>query len=118
MQINISTRHGHISAATQEKLTAKLERLPRFLDRVTAVNLTLNLEHEETPDVELSVSVERAEDFVANDRSESLMGSVDAVIHKVEQQLRRHKEKLTNHRPGGRRIQRVPAEGDELSESE
>ncbi len=53
MQINISTRHGHISEATREKITAKLEKLSRLFERLTAIELTVDLEHEEDPLMDL-----------------------------------------------------------------
>lgn len=108
MQINISTRHGHLSPDTQEKLAAKLQRLSRLHDRLTAVNATVDLERADEPHVELRVSVERAADFVAADRSASLLGSLDSAIHKLEQQLRRHKERITDRRTSGRRGEIVP----------
>ena len=37
VQINISTRHGHISDETQEKINEKLEKLPRIYDRISAI---------------------------------------------------------------------------------
>ena len=98
MQINISTRHGHLSQSTQDRITEKVEKLLRFNDRLTATEVTVDLEHKETPHVEFRVSVEKAEDFVATDSEESLMAAVDACLHKIEQQLRKHKEKLIGHR--------------------
>ncbi len=103
MQINVSARHGHLSTATREKITEKVERLFRLYDRLTAVNVTVDLEHKETPELEIRVSVERTADIVATDRSENLMASLDGAVHKLEQQLRKHKEKRTNHRNTGRR---------------
>lgn len=100
MQINISARHGHLSAATQEKITEKVERIRRYFDRVTAIHVTADLDHRETPTVELRVSAEHCDDFVAIETAE-LMTALDAVIHKVEHQLRKHKEKLTGHRATG-----------------
>ncbi len=101
MQINISTRHGHLSAETQEKLSEKLAKLSRFHERISAVNATVDLEHPDSPLVELRVSVERAGEFVATDRSDVLVGALDAAIHKLEQQLRKHKEKITDRRHAG-----------------
>ena len=100
MQINISARHGHLSTATQERITEKVEKLQRFFERVTAIQVTADLEHREAPTVELRVSAEHAVDFLAAETGE-LMAALDAVIHKVEQQLRKHKEKLTEHRAVG-----------------
>ena len=115
MQVNISTRHGHISAATREKITDKVEKLLRFNDRLTATEVTVDLEHKEAPKVEFRVSVEKAVDFVAADENESLMAAVDSCLHKVEQQLRKHKEKMVGHR--GATGRRTPVE-PETAEAE
>lgn len=114
MQINISTRHGHLSSDTQEKITDKVGKLLRFNDRLTATEVTVDLEHKEMPSVEFRVSVEKAEDFVATNHSESLMTAVDSCLHKIEQQLRKHKEKMVGHRGAtGRRtpVEPEPATG-------
>lgn len=98
MQINISVRHGHLSDASQDKIKAKFEKLTRIFDRLTSIEVTIDLEHDETPAVDIRVSAEHKHDFVANDQSNSLMGSIDTALHKMEQQLRRYKEKIQQHR--------------------
>lgn len=103
MQIEISTRHGHLSSTTRERIASKVEKLPRLFDRVTAIHVTVDLEKEETPEVEIRVSAEHAEDFVGTERAGSLWESVDLALHKLEQQIRRHKSKDTDRRHGGRR---------------
>ncbi len=103
VQIQISTRHGHLSDETKRKFTEKLERLPRFFERVTAVVATVDLGHEERPTVELRLSAERVDDFVAIEHAETLMGALDGVVQKMEQQLRKQKEKWADHRTEGRR---------------
>lgn len=108
VQINISTRHGDLSAATQEKITEKVEKLPRFFDRLTAIQVTANLEHVDAPEVELRVSAEHTSDFVATDSSSSVLAALDGVIHKIEGQLRKHKEKLTGHRATAHKHIEVP----------
>ena len=97
MQVNISARHGHLSDATREKITAKLERLARLFERLTAIEVTVDLEHEQTPLVDVRVSAEHKHDFVATEQSTSLMAALDGVIHKLEQQLRKYKEKVQDH---------------------
>ena len=98
MQVSISVRHGNLSEASQEKIAAKFERMTRIFDRLTAIEVTIDLEHDETPAVDVRVSAEHKHDFVAADRSNSLMGSVDTALHKMEQQLRRYKKKIQEHR--------------------
>jgi hypothetical protein len=65
VQVNISARHGELSATTQEKISEKVRKLPKFFDRLTAIHVTVDLAHKEKPNVELRVTAEHAEDFVA-----------------------------------------------------
>ncbi len=94
MQIQISTRHGQLSEASQQRITAKAEKLLRIFDRLAAIEVIIDLTDETTPRVDLKVSAEHKHDFVAHDQSDNLMGSVDAVVHRLEQQLRKYKEKV------------------------
>jgi putative sigma-54 modulation protein len=97
VQVNISARHGHLSDATREKIEAKVERLIRLFERLSAIDVTVNLEHEQNPSVDVRVSAEHKHDFVATETSTSLMAALDGVIHKLEQQLRKYKEKVQDH---------------------
>lgn len=94
MQIKISTRHGQLSDASQKKIAGKAEKLLRIFDRLTSIEVIVDLEDETNPRVDLKVAAEHKHDFVAHDQSESLMGSVDEAVHKAEQQLRKYKEKV------------------------
>jgi putative sigma-54 modulation protein len=97
VQISISARHGHLSDATREKITAKVEKLARLFERLLAIEVTVDLEHEDAPSVDLRVSAQHKHDFVATESSANLMGALDGAIHKVEQQLRKYKEKVQDH---------------------
>ena len=94
MQINISTRHGEISDATKEKITQKVEKLQRFFDRLTSIDVTVNLDKADEPSIEVAVKSEKRDDFIASYRSDDMFGSLDQVIAKLEQQVKKHKEKL------------------------
>lgn len=101
MQINISARHGHLSAETQEKIRDKLEKLRRLYDRISAIDATVDLEHQESRLVELRVSVERNDNFVSSEKATSVSAALDGAIHKIEQQLRKHKDKRRDRRSQG-----------------
>ncbi len=106
MEIKISTRHGHVSETTQAKITEKVEKLTRFFERLTAIEVTVDLEHRDAPTVDLKVSAEHKHDFVATNRSDELMASIDKVVDKMEQQLRKYKQKVQDrHRGPGHRQQ-------------
>jgi putative sigma-54 modulation protein len=111
VQIQISTRHGHLSEASQEKIKARAEKLLRIFDRLTAIEIIIDLTDSESPRVDAKVSAEHKHDFVAHDQSDNLMGSVDAVIHRLEQQLRKYKEKVQErHRNSDPRRREASAE--------
>jgi putative sigma-54 modulation protein len=101
VQVNISTRHGNLSAGTQAKITDKVEKLRRLFDRVTAIEVTVDLEHRESPTLELCASIEHADAFVATETSGSVMAALDGAIHKLEQQLRKYKDKRRDRRSQG-----------------
>jgi putative sigma-54 modulation protein len=110
VQIKISARHGALSDVSQSKIREKVEKLTRFYERVTAIEVTADLEHRDAPEVDIRVSVEHASDFVAREKAEELMAAVDAVIHKLEQQIRKHKERIQDrHRGPGPRQPAAPA---------
>jgi putative sigma-54 modulation protein len=113
MQIKISARHGHIGEKTQSKIEEKLEKLPRLYDRITAIELTINLEHEENPKVDLKVSGEHKAEFLASSASGEMWAAIDEVTEKIEQQLRKYKGKAQDrHRGPGRRQEGLAPEND------
>ncbi len=116
MEIKISTRHGHLSETTRTKVTEKLEKLTRFFERLTMIEVTVNLEHRDAPTVDLRVSAEHKHDFVATNRSDELMVSVDKVVDKMEQQLRKYKQKVQDRHRGPRPRQEVGTDQSELDD--
>ncbi len=106
MKIQVSTRHGQLSEASQEKISAKVEKLTRIFERLTAIDVVVDLSDEAKPKVDLKVAAEHKHDFVAHDQSTNLMGSVDTAVGRMEQQLRKYKEKVQErHRSGDPRRQ-------------
>ncbi len=123
MQVSISTRHGRLSEATQEKLRGKAEKLARFFDRLMAIEVVVDLTDEQQPKVDVNVSAEHKHDFVAHERGENLLGVMEACVQKIEQQLRKYKERVQErHRnPDVRRADEpapVAADGDPGEESD
>lgn len=100
MQVNISTRHGHLQGEDQQIIAAKVEKLRRFFDRINAIEVTVDLEKLDRPNVEINVSAEHAPDFVAATESSSVVAALDLTLDKVEQQIRKHKERVTDHKGG------------------
>lgn len=111
MQVNISARHGQISSATREKITEKVQRLRKYFDRVTRIEVTVDLEHREALEVEMRITAEHSPTFVASETAGELFMALDRVLPKLEQQLRKHKERIqSGHRQPGRKQMEVPLE--------
>jgi len=104
VQINVSARHGQLSGATQSKIASKVSRLKRYFSRLTALNVTVDLENQALPAVEIVASAEHFHEMVSREHSSQLWRSVDGAVQKLEQQLRKHKEKVLDHKHVNTRV--------------
>ena len=102
MQIKIAVRHGHLNDATQEMVRVKAEKLLHFFDRLTLIEVTIDLkaafEKKEMKMVEFVVQAEHKHDMVAREHHADLLAAVDLAVEKLEGQLRRYKDKIQDHR--------------------
>ena len=97
MQIKISARHGHLNEETQEFIREKADKLLHYFDRITMIEVTVDLRGDEKH-VEFLVQAEHKHNFVAHEKNGNLLAAVDLVMDKIEGQLRRYKEKIQDHR--------------------
>ncbi|TWT96727.1 Sigma 54 modulation protein / S30EA ribosomal protein [Botrimarina colliarenosi] len=99
MQIQVTARHGHLSDETHDRVKSKVEKLLRHFDRIMSMEVVVDLQDANKPKVDLLVSAEHKHDFVAHEQTHNLMTSVEACVHKVDQQIRKYKERvIENHR--------------------
>jgi putative sigma-54 modulation protein len=101
VQIKVSARHGHLSDHHQTEITAKAEKLLHYFERITMIEVTVDLtpdNHQNQKAVEIRVDAEHKHDFVATAEAEDLMAAVTAAVEKLKQQLRHYKEKVQSHR--------------------
>lgn len=101
MQVSVSARHGSLQPDDQSLIEDKVEKLRRLYDRVSAIEVIVDLGKLDSPSVETKVSVEHEDDFVASASATTVIGALDVLIPKMEKQLRRAKEKRTEHRATG-----------------
>ena len=117
MQLDISIRHGHLSEASQAKLKSRAEKLGRYFERLMGIEIIVDLSDEQAPQVDIKVSAEHKHDFVAHDKSDALMKSFDSAAQKIEQQLRKYKERVQQkHRNPQSRRQEVSSADVEREE--
>ena len=94
MEIKVTARHGELSDDIQETMRAKAAKLPKFFDRTTGIEVLADLKHSDNPKVEIIVSAEETSDFFASDTGTNVIVALDSTISKIEQQLKKHNEKL------------------------
>jgi putative sigma-54 modulation protein len=104
VQIKISARHGHLAESTQQFIREKAQKLLRFFDRLTMIEVTVDLQPGMNT-VEFVVQAEHKHDFVARESHPDVHTAVDTVEAKLEKQLRKYKEKIQDHR-------RTPSTGE------
>ena len=97
MQVAITTRHGTLSPSANEHITRKAEKLLTFFDRVTAIHVTVEYSNDRV-NVEILVDAEHRHDLVASESGDNVIAVFDAALHKMEQQVRKYKEKIQDHR--------------------
>jgi putative sigma-54 modulation protein len=97
VQIEISTRHGSLGAEQHSYLHEKAEKLLKYFGRLMSIRVAVDL-HKHAWWVEIIVSAEHKHDFVAREEGPTPEAAMDQCVHKIEQQLRRYKERVQNHR--------------------
>ena len=95
MEICITARHGSLSSDAAELIRQKVEKLTRFYDRVSSINVVIDLHKRGESGV-------HANDFFAASSGNNALSAVESVVQKLEQQLRRYKERVL-HRGRQRR---------------
>lgn len=100
MHIEVSCRHGHVSEATRQYIERKCEHIVTLFERVTEIEVTVDFDGGEKGrvTVEINVDAEHKHDFVAKETSDEVGHAFDSALHKVEQQVRRYKTKIQDHR--------------------
>lgn len=97
MQVSITCRHGSIKQDFREYVTRKSEKLVRYLDQVSEIDVTFEFEGERVS-VEMLVEIEGYHSIVAQVEGEDAGPTFDKTLHKMEHQVHRYKEKLKDHR--------------------
>jgi putative sigma-54 modulation protein len=97
VQVKLTSRHGSVKPDAQDYINSKAEKLLTYFERVTLIEVTVDFERD-SAQVEILVDTEHKHNFVASAEGNNVTGTFDSALHKMEQQIRKYKEKLTDHR--------------------
>ena len=95
MQLNLSGHHVEISPSLHDYVVTRLRKLERHFDHVTNAHVVLSTE-KLSKRAEATIHVSGGQLF-ANAQDPDMYAAIDALADKLDRQIKRHKEKLTNH---------------------
>jgi putative sigma-54 modulation protein len=95
MNLNITGHHIEVTPAIREYVTGKLDRVLRHFDQVTSSHVILSVEKlQQKAEVTLHV---KGKDIYADATDADLYAAIDLVADKLDRQVVKHKEKVSNH---------------------
>jgi putative sigma-54 modulation protein len=103
MQIQISGQHIQITPALRERVEQQIGRFERLFDNITGLDVVLSVdknEHKAGGTLHCSGTRLHADGIARLDddsKNDTLYTAIDAMIAKLADQLRKHKEKLKDH---------------------
>lgn len=97
MQIKISGKHVDLTPAIEDYATRKVDKFPRFFDRIQQVEMVIDKERNGYT-VEIITDVEHHEAFIANSVHEDLYACIDLGIDRSIRQLKDHKSRLRDNK--------------------
>jgi len=95
MQLTITGHHIDVTPALKQKVESKLSKLERHFDHLTDIHCILTvekLEHKAEATVHLSGGT-----IHADATEDDMYAAVDGLVDKLARQVKKHKEKLTDH---------------------
>lgn len=101
MQISVTGRHVDVTDRVREYAEEKAARLPRYYDRVHAIEVVLDREGDHAV-VEMIVKAAGAQEFIAKEVGPDAMSCIDLLTDKLERQLTKYKEKSRNRKHPGK----------------
>ena len=110
MNLNLTGNHLDVTPALRDYVVAKLDRITRHFDHVIDVNVVLavdKLRHKAEVNLHTRGKGIHVEAIEAD-----MYAAIDALIDKLDRQVVKHKEKITEHRHEGEAIKRDAAAGE------
>ena len=95
MHITITGHHLEVTQSLRDYVDSKLEKLKRHFDQVTNVEVILSVEKLRHI-AEATIPV-NGNNIFANAEDEDMYAAIDALVDKLDRQIIKRKEKVTNH---------------------
>ena len=97
MQIKISSKHVQVSDPIEEYASKKIEKFPRYFDRIQQVELVIE-KVKKGHRVEIITDVEHHDPIIATSEHDDLYACIDLGIERSIRQLKDHKSRLRDNK--------------------
>ena len=96
MHIKIDGRHVEVTESMHDYVETKMAKLERHFDHLVHVHVVLAVEKQRQK-AEANIHV-AGNDIHAESEDETMYAAIDTMVDKLDRQIKKHKEKLTDHR--------------------
>ncbi len=97
MQVTIDGHHVEVTDSMADYIRGKLSRIERHFDHVVDVHVVVAVEKQRHK-AEATVHV-AGNTLHAHSENDDMYAAIDLLLDKLDRQVVKHKEKITNHRP-------------------
>ncbi len=124
MDISVTFRHLESTDALRDYAREKVSRIKKYVGAPADVAVVLSLEkHRHQAEITLNTNGITVN---AKEVTEDMYAAIDLAVDKLERQVKKHKEKIKDHKPGERTARYnilssepvVPAQGGRIIETE
>jgi putative sigma-54 modulation protein len=95
MQIDITGHHVDVTPALRAYVTEKMQKIMRHTDQIISIRVILKVEKLQQL-AEATINVGGRMVF-ANVSATDMYASIDGLVDKLDRQVRRRKDRITNH---------------------
>lgn len=98
MQIAVTFRHMDTSEALRAYVEEKLARVKKYIEEPIDAQVALSVEKKIRHKAEVAI-VAKGITIKGSEETNDMYAAIDAMVDKIERQLKRYKEKIKNHKP-------------------
>ena len=106
MQISISGHQLDITESLHNHVSEKVEKIVRHFDHVTNTNVVLHVE--KTRHIAEATVNTKGAMIHASSTADDMYTAIDSMAHKLDRQVIKHKEKITDHHRNEETIKNMP----------
>lgn len=96
MDTHFTFRHLDPTDALKDHAMVKMEKLDNYLIKPTSVKVTFSMD-KSRHHCEIAI-VDTGKEYIGSESTQDMYLSIDRVVEKLVSQLKKHKEKVKNHK--------------------